>query len=164
MCTVMSLPDVRVLRNTRSYEDRRRVQERDDELLRRLGRRFGSGIEGWLDELPAVLTDLAERWQIEFESLVPRGSVSVVVRGRMADNCPAVLKLSPDRRRIRDEAAALASWKTVHVPAVLAVDQSVGAQAKAHRLTNAGLLGLATRGDSKRGAQGESFHRDPASN
>lgn len=86
MCTVMSLPDVRVLRNTRSYEDRRRVQERDDELLRRLGRRFGSGIEGWLDELPAVLTDLAERWQIEFESLVPRGSVSVVVRAAWRTN------------------------------------------------------------------------------
>jgi streptomycin 6-kinase len=38
-----------------------------------------------------------------------------------------VLKVSPERRRILDEAAALARWQTVHVPAVLAVDGNVGA-------------------------------------
>jgi streptomycin 6-kinase len=38
-----------------------------------------------------------------------------------------VLKASPERERIAHEAAALASWKTGHVPAVLAVDESVGA-------------------------------------
>ena len=39
----------------------------------------------------------------------------------------AVLKVSPERERVAHEAVALASWKTVHVPAVLAVDESVGA-------------------------------------
>jgi aminoglycoside/choline kinase family phosphotransferase len=38
-----------------------------------------------------------------------------------------VLKVSPARRRVSEEAAALARWKTVHVPAVLAVDESLGA-------------------------------------
>ena len=105
----------------------RRVPELDDELRRRLGRRFGSGVEGWLDVLPAVLADLAERWQLELRSIVQRGSVSVVVRCHTADNRPVVLKLSPDRKRIQDEAAALPRWHTAQVPTVLAVDESIGA-------------------------------------
>jgi streptomycin 6-kinase len=52
--------------------------------------------------------------------------MSVVIRCRTADGRPAVLKISPDRRRVAEEAAALAWWKTVHVPAVLAVDERVG--------------------------------------
>jgi streptomycin 6-kinase len=101
--------------------------ELDDELRRRLRRRFGSGIDSWLDRLPPVLASLAERWQIGYESLIQRGSVSVVMRCRAADGRPAVLKVSPDGSRVRDEAAALAAWETVHVPAVLAVDDRVGA-------------------------------------
>src|SRR5207302_7574597 len=104
-----------------------RIPELDDELRRRLGRRFGTAIESWLDELPPVLAGLAERWQIGFESLIQRGSISVVIRCRTADGRPAVLKVSPQRRRVLDEAAALASWKTVHVPDVLAVDERIGA-------------------------------------
>jgi streptomycin 6-kinase len=49
-----------------------------------------------------------------------------VIRCRKAGR-PAVLKVSPARKRVLDEAAALARWKTVHVPAVLAVDERVGA-------------------------------------
>jgi streptomycin 6-kinase len=52
--------------------------------------------------------------------------MSVVIRCRTADGRPAVLKASPDRERVAYEAAALASWKTSHVPAVLAVDESAG--------------------------------------
>jgi streptomycin 6-kinase len=103
------------------------VPDLDDELRRRLGRRFGAAVELWLDALPPVLSDLAERWELEFDSLIQRGSISVVIRCRTAKGCPAVLKVSPERGRVLEEAAALASWKTVHVPAVLAVDESVGA-------------------------------------
>ena len=105
---------------------RSRVPELDDELRRRLGRRFGSGIGSWLDGLPPVLADLGGGWRIDFESIIQRGSMSVVIRCRTADGRPAVLKISPDRRRVAEEAAALAWWKTVHVPAVLAVDERVG--------------------------------------
>jgi len=104
-----------------------RVPELDDELRRRLGRRFGSQVESWLDDLPPVLGDLADRWRIDLESLIQRGSMSVVIRCRTADGRPAVLKVSPERRRVLDEAAALAIWKTAHVPAVLALEESVGA-------------------------------------
>jgi streptomycin 6-kinase len=92
-----------------------------------LGRRFGSGIGTWLDGLPLVLADLGDRWRIDFEALIQRGSMSVVIRCRTADGRPAVLKVSPARRRVSEEAAALARWKTVHVPAVFAVDVSLGA-------------------------------------
>src|SRR5712691_2283459 len=106
---------------------RRRVPELDDELRRRLGRRFGTAVELWLDALPPVLCELAERWEVEFESLIQRGSISVVIRCRTAEGCPAVLKVSPERSRVLQEAAALARWTTVHVPAVLALDENVGA-------------------------------------
>jgi hypothetical protein len=34
----------------------------------------------WFDELPDVLSSLTERWQVEFGSPIPRGSMSVVIR------------------------------------------------------------------------------------
>jgi streptomycin 6-kinase len=52
--------------------------------------------------------------------------MSVVIRCRAAGR-PAVLKVSPDRRRITDEAAALGRWRTAHVPAVLGADDAAGA-------------------------------------
>jgi streptomycin 6-kinase len=52
--------------------------------------------------------------------------MSAVIRCRAAGGRPAVLKVSPDRTRLAHEAAALKSWRTGHVPAVLAVDESVG--------------------------------------
>jgi streptomycin 6-kinase len=103
------------------------LPELDEELRLRLGRRFGSAIDAWFDALPAVLSNLAEHWDIEWGTLIQRGSMSVVIRCRTADGRPAVLKASPERERVAHEAAALASWKTIHVPAVLAVDESVGA-------------------------------------
>jgi streptomycin 6-kinase len=81
----------------------------------------------WFDELPAVLSDLARRWQIELGALIPRGSMSVVIHCQMADGRRAVLKVSPDRTRLANEAAALDGWPTAHTPAVLAVDESAGA-------------------------------------
>lgn len=99
----------------------------DDAVRQRLTARFGAGIASWFDELPDVLSTLAERWQIEWGSLIPRGSMSVVIRCATPDGRPAVLKVSPDRERLANEAAALARWTTVHTPSVLAVDENVGA-------------------------------------
>jgi streptomycin 6-kinase len=53
--------------------------------------------------------------------------MSVVIRCRLADGRRAVLKVSPDRTRLANEAAALDGWTTAHTPAVLAVDESAGA-------------------------------------
>jgi streptomycin 6-kinase len=99
----------------------------DDAARERLTKRFGAEIGSWLDELPAVLGALAHRWHVEWDSPIPRGSMSVVIRCAMPDGRPAVLKVSPDRTRLANEAAALGRWTTVHTPSVLAVDESVGA-------------------------------------
>ena len=99
----------------------------DDAARQRLTKRFGSEIAPWLDELPDVLGALAGRWRVEWGSLIPRGSMSIVIRCAMPDGRPAVLKISPDRARLANEAAALGRWTTVHTPSVLAVDESVGA-------------------------------------
>jgi streptomycin 6-kinase len=99
----------------------------DDGVRQRLAARFGAEVGAWFDELPAVLSALAVRWQVDFDSLIPRGSMSVVIRCRLTNGRPAVLKVSPDRTRLANEAAALNRWTTVHTPSVLAVDESAGA-------------------------------------
>lgn len=92
----------------------------------RLIARFGSEVEAWFGELPGVLAAVAERWQLEVDAPIPRGSVSAVFWCRMADGRPAVLKASPDRERLAFEAAALGAWPTVHTPAVIALDEQLG--------------------------------------
>jgi streptomycin 6-kinase len=104
-----------------------RAAGRDEELRRRLRRRFGGAIDSWLEELPDVLGDLAARWRLELDALIPRGSMSAVARCRVRDGPAAVLKLSPDRERLAAEARVLAAWDTPHVPAVLEEDEGVGA-------------------------------------
>jgi streptomycin 6-kinase len=99
----------------------------DAGVRQRLTARFGSAVEPWLDELPGVLTALAERWRFELGSPIPRGSVSAVFRCRMAGGRPAVLKTSPDRARLASEAAALEAWDTAHTPAVIALDEQLAA-------------------------------------
>jgi streptomycin 6-kinase len=107
--------------------DGRTVPALDDGAHRRLTARFGAEVGAWFDELPEVLGALAERWHVEWGALIPRGSMSVVIRCRQPDGRPAVLKVSPDRARLANEAAALDRWTTVHTPSVLAVDEGVGA-------------------------------------
>ena len=99
----------------------------DDAVRARLTKRFGAEIASWLDELPDVLVALGERWHLEWGPLVPRGSMSVVIRCAMPDGRAAVLKVSPDRARLATEAAALAGWTTMHTPSVFAVDEHAGA-------------------------------------
>jgi streptomycin 6-kinase len=103
------------------------IPELDDELRLRLRRRYGSAIDAWFDGLPAVLENLAERWRVEWGRVIQRGSMSVVIRCRTDDGRAAVLKVSPELPRIADEAIALGSWRTTHVPAVFAADERLGA-------------------------------------
>lgn len=92
----------------------------------RLTARFGSQAEAWFGELPGVLAAVAQRWQLAVGFPIPRGSVSAVYWCRMADGQRAVLKASPDRARPAFEAAALGAWRTVHTPAVIALDEQLG--------------------------------------
>jgi hypothetical protein len=99
------------------------VPSLDDELRLRLRRRYGHSVDAWLDELSPVLVVLGERWMLRYEFVIQRGSMSVVIRCRDRAGRAAVLKLCPDRIRLANEARALRSWRTTHVPAVLAVDE-----------------------------------------
>jgi streptomycin 6-kinase len=99
----------------------------DPGARQRLTARFGSGVGAWFAELPGALAGLAERWRLEFGEPIPRGSVSVVFRCRLADGRRAVLKASPDRARLAFEATALGAWDTAHTPAVYALDEAVAA-------------------------------------
>jgi streptomycin 6-kinase len=99
----------------------------DNGLRLRLRRRYGNKIDAWLDELPPLLVALGERWAVEYESLIQRGSMSVVVRCKDGAGRAAVLKVCPDLTRLANEAHALGWWRTTHVPAVFAVDEAVGA-------------------------------------
>jgi streptomycin 6-kinase len=99
----------------------------DDALRKRLVTRYGDEIGSWLDELPAALIELGARWRVGFGELIQRGNMSVVIRCVLADGRAGVLKVCPDRDRLADEAAALQRWRTRHVPAVHAVDTTVGA-------------------------------------
>src|SRR6266567_6815137 len=103
------------------------VPDIDPGVQQRLTLRFGSDVKTWFDELPGLLTALAEKWRFELDSQIPRGSVAAVFRCRMADGRRAILKASPDHTRLAFEAAALGAWHTVHTPTVLALDEQLGA-------------------------------------
>jgi streptomycin 6-kinase len=100
-------------------------------VRQRLTLRFGDRIEAWLEDLPAVVGALADRWRLEIGAPIPRGSVSVVIRCRMAEGRAAVLKVSPDRPRLALESAALDRWAMGHTPGhtptVLALEARLGA-------------------------------------
>jgi len=93
---------------------------------RRLTARFGAAVEAWCDALPDVLVELAARWRFELGGQIPRGTMSAVYRCRLADGRAAVLKASPDRRRLADEAGALRGWRSRHSPMVHAFDEQRG--------------------------------------
>jgi streptomycin 6-kinase len=97
-----------------------------DDVRQRLTARFGAEIGSWFEKLPAVLGScrtLARRVGLTHPSREHVGRHPC----RMPDGRPAVLKVSPDRARLANEAAALDRWTTVHAPSVLAFDESVGA-------------------------------------
>ena len=98
-----------------------------DEARERLVRRFGDGVDSWMAELPDRLRVLRERWSLELDSVLPKGSMSVVLRCRIASGQRAMLKICPDRQRVATEIAGLAHWATPHVPTVLRADPAMGA-------------------------------------
>ncbi|MFD6951129.1 aminoglycoside resistance protein [Nocardiopsis sp. TSRI0078] len=100
----------------------------DDRQRRRLERRFGSQVDEWLAELPAIVGKLASEWRLTVEGPAPHGRTSVVVCVTRADGTQAVLKLSPDTGLAVSEARLLRMWEeSGSVPRVWGVDAGRGA-------------------------------------
>jgi streptomycin 6-kinase len=66
------------------------------------------GHEGWLNELPDLIVELVERWDLQVGVPLSRGpSVSWVASVGKVDGIPAVLKVGMPHREARTEAAGL---------------------------------------------------------
>ena len=96
----------------------------------RLLERFGPRAIGWCEGLPARLDRLARNWGLRVVRPVSNGNTACVFvcerTGGKADD--VVLKLSPDRSLVKDEASALAAWRASgRVPRVLGFDGESGA-------------------------------------
>ncbi|MGH3816688.1 MAG: phosphotransferase [Pseudonocardiaceae bacterium] len=94
--------------------------------------RCGLGARGWLGEVPALAARLAGRWDLTLGEMFAGGAYSVVLRYHWPDGTPAVLKLSPDRAQLTEQAEMLRVFApSGRVPAVLATDAEIGAMALA---------------------------------
>lgn len=95
----------------------------------RLLERFGPRAIGWCEGLPAQIERLAWKWGFRVVRPISNGNTACVfVCERSDDEAAVVLKLSPDRSLLKDEAAALAAWRdSGRVPRVLGVDGEGGA-------------------------------------
>lgn len=74
---------------------------------------------GWLDELPAIVSDLAERWGLEVGEPYEGSQVSWVAPARR-DGDEVVVKVQWPHPECRDEAAALVAWAGDGAVALLA--------------------------------------------
>jgi streptomycin 6-kinase len=65
---------------------------------------------GWLDQLPGLLDEVVEQWQLSIGEAFPDASASLTLRATTADGEPVVLRLQYPHREAEHEAAALAQW------------------------------------------------------
>ena len=96
----------------------------------RLLERFGPRAVGWCQGLPARINRLARTWGLRVVRPVSNGNTACVfVCERTGYEAHyVVLKLSPDRSLVKDEASALAAWRNSgRVPRVLGFDGEGGA-------------------------------------
>ena len=68
------------------------------------------GGAAWLDSLPSIVEECAERWSLRIGAPYPDGHVSCVVEAEREDGTPAVLKVNFPEDESRLEPHALAHW------------------------------------------------------
>lgn len=68
---------------------------------------LGAAGEGWLADLPSLLGELAERWQLEVGRPLPGGSASYVLSVTRPDGGPAVLKVAIDDEGLAEQVDTL---------------------------------------------------------
>ncbi|MFF8697318.1 aminoglycoside phosphotransferase family protein [Streptomyces sp. NPDC015144] len=94
----------------------------------RLVCRFGPRATQWCADAPGVLAELASRWGLVLGGPLPDGASSLTLRCRRPDGTPAVLKITPERALLAEQARML-EWfaPSGRVPSVLALDEEAGA-------------------------------------
>ncbi|MFK0187603.1 aminoglycoside phosphotransferase family protein [Streptomyces rubiginosohelvolus] len=99
-----------------------------ESVTARLVPRFGPQVAAWCVDTPDLIARLASRWGLALGGPLPDGASSVALRCRWPDGTPAVLKISPERDLMAEQARIL-GWfaDSGRVPAVLAADEEAGA-------------------------------------
>ncbi|GLV76176.1 aminoglycoside O-phosphotransferase [Streptomyces hygroscopicus subsp. hygroscopicus] len=94
----------------------------------RLVRRFGPQVAAWCADTPDLVARLTSQWGLSLGEPLPDGASSIALRCRWPDGRPAVLKTSPERALLAEQAGTL-GWFAAsgRVPSVLAVDEEAGA-------------------------------------
>ncbi|MGA5879508.1 phosphotransferase [Streptomyces cellulosae] len=76
----------------------------------RLIAHYGSEAVGWLDAVPALLDQVAERWKLTLGAYHDAGHASVIATADTLDGRPLLLKAWVDPTRFRNEVTALRLW------------------------------------------------------
>ncbi|MFE3268910.1 aminoglycoside phosphotransferase family protein [Streptomyces sp. NPDC059215] len=98
------------------------------EVRERLVVRFGAGVVAWCEELPALVSGLAARWDLDPVTAGGGGTSRVFRCIKRDTGTPVWLKLAPDPLIAREEAEALQVWAmTPSVVTLLAQDLAAGA-------------------------------------
>ncbi|MFJ6016352.1 aminoglycoside phosphotransferase family protein [Streptomyces sp. NPDC092952] len=100
-----------------------------ESVTARLVRRFGPRAAEWCAGAPDLVAGLASRWGLVLGGPLPEdGASSITLRCRWPDGTPAVLKITPERALLAQQARAL-GWfaPSGRVPSVLALDEEASA-------------------------------------
>lgn len=82
--------------------------------------------EAWLADLPRLVRELADQWDLRFTGAPTHGDASLVLAAE-GPNGPAVLKVAWPRPESRDEHRVLTAWAGRGAVRLLAADPSRGA-------------------------------------
>jgi streptomycin 6-kinase len=99
-----------------------------ESVTARLVRRFGPQVADWCANAPDLIARMTSQWGLSLGEPLPDGASSVTLRCRWPDGTPAVLKISPERALLAEQAGML-GWfaSSGRVPSVLALDEEAGA-------------------------------------
>jgi streptomycin 6-kinase len=96
-------------------------------LARTVAATWGAEGRAWLGRFPALLADLAARWQIRVGPPLDGLSYNYVAPARLADGGEAILKLGVPNRELRTEIEALRLYDGRGAVRLLAADAGAGA-------------------------------------
>lgn len=91
-------------------------------VVQRLSEHYGARVRAWLDDVPELMTSVAERWEIALSGYHDQGCASVVATGRDRTGLLVVIKALPETARFRQERAALEHWAGERVCRLLDAD------------------------------------------